>query len=336
MSVEKRVMEILLAVDELLRRMTRWMNDPYGGPIVPEDVRLAIRSAALTCDQGDIPGSCRDLAVIAIPRLNEEFRAYDQREYGKVRLENGAPGPSFWGAAKAVAVARTVADPPRVERLEPVGVLLQQGVTYDQIARHIYGRRGEGPFIQGSGSPDVALIQKEADEPGSVIPEGWVPPWYQETVERRQRELTSKLNAFDRLECARKYDDPATIEELLREGAFVQQIERAKGVTREDVLTVAQRIGVSPIDGPGYHPGTRDALGIDFEDEDSHTASIADRQALKSLAIEIYIQSAETKGAAEIASELRQRGHDIKTNAVAAMIAHWKKRHSRTAAGATS
>src|SRR6185437_1418964 len=109
-------------------------------------------------------------------RLMEEFRGYNQREYGKVRPESGAPGPSFWAAAKAVAVARAGADAPVVERLEPVHVLIAQGVTYDQIARHIYGRRGEGPFLQANGAPDVALIEQEANEPGSVIPKDWIPP----------------------------------------------------------------------------------------------------------------------------------------------------------------
>lgn len=337
MSVENRVIEILRMVDEMLRRITKWMNDPNGGPVVPEDVRLGIHSAAMTCGQGDIPECCRDLAIIAVPRLHEEYRGYSLREIGKVRLENGAPWPSFWAAAKAAAIARAGSDAPVGERLEPVSVLLEQGVTHDQIARHIYGRRGVGPFIQANGAPDIGLIEKEAHEPGSVIPEGWVPPWLQETLKRRQMELASKLSAFDRLECAKRYDDPATVEEMIRDGAFVQQIERAKGVTRDVVMAAAQRIGVTPVDGPGYHLGIRDVQSFDDDDDDDVNATLAaDREALRSLVIELYTKYDGSKGANEIASEVRLLGHDITTNGVAAMICHWKKRQSRSVAAAAS
>ena len=332
MSVEKRVAEILRAVDEMLRRITRWMGDPEGGPVVPENVRLAIESTALTCESGKIPACCRDLAIVAVPRLLEEFRAYNLREYGKVRLESGAPGPSFWGAVKAVVAVRAEAEAPVVERLEPVSVLLGQGVSYDQIARHIYGRRGVGPFIQHNGAPDVALIEKEAREPGSVIGSDWIPPWHEQSMELRRKEMASKLKSFDRLECATEYDDPATVEEMLRDGAFVQQIQRAKGVTRDQVMAEARRIGIAAADGPGYHPENReDSDTNEFdEDEDDATAEWkANRHALRELVIEYYTKSNGMKSAAEIATEVRQLGHDIKTNAVSTMIARWKMKTTR-------
>lgn len=330
MSSANRPREIRRAVDEMLRRMERWLNDPYGGLIVPRDVGLAIQGALAICDQGEIPTYCRDLAMVAVPRLAEELRGYNEREVGKIRLETGAPGPSFWAAAKAVARARAALMILANKSLEPVGVLLQQGVTPEQIAHHIYGHRGVGPFLQPNGLPDLGLIQREARKPGSVIPADWTPPWQEVATRRRQQVLSQQLKAFDRRERGRKYADPATIDDLLRDGAFIQQIERAKGVTRGEVLEAARRLGVTPEDGPGFGLNLRELPGFDLEEDDSGAASAADRQALRALVIELYSDSEGTRGAADITSELRKRGHDINTTAVAAMIGHWRRRRSKS------
>ncbi|MBS0207087.1 MAG: hypothetical protein JSS49_29780 [Planctomycetes bacterium] len=329
--MENRVQQILRAVDEILRRIQRWLNDAHAEPILPEDVGLAIRSALLVCDSGEVPDCCRDLAVVAVPRLELELLGYQQRDLGKFRPENGAPGPSFWAASKAVATVRAEADAPRTEQLEPVHVLVSQGVTYEQIARHIYGRRGVGPFLQSNGALNTALIEQEARQPGSVIPEDWVPPWHEETLQRRRRDLSLKLQAYDWQEVAKKYDDPATVEELLRDGAYIQQIERAKGVSREEALEMARAIGITPVDGPSYHPSSIDSFGTDTDDDEFDAATVADRQALKALVIEMYIKSDSTRRPYEIALELRQLGHQINANSVSALIGHWKRKNARSA-----
>lgn len=334
--MENRVTKILHAADEVLRRIQRWLNDPHNEPSMPQDVELGIRFAAMVCEAGDIPDCCRDLAIVAIPRLELELQGYLQCEHGKIRTENGAPGPSFWAAAKALAVARTGADAPLIEQLEPVGVLISQGVTHEQIARHIYGHRGVGPFLQPNGAPNVALIEQEALQPGSVIPNDWVPPWHEESLQRRQRELSLKLQAYDRKKLAKEYDDPATVEDLLRDGAYVQQIERAKGVTRDEVLEVAFNIGITPVDGPGYLPGIRHSVGGEADDDECDGSAAADRQALKALVIEMYTKSDGTRGAAEIAIELRKLGHQINSNAVSALIGHWKRKNAKPATTAVS
>lgn len=326
--MDKRTAEILRSVDEMLRRIQRWLDDPRRGPIMPVSVGLGIQACLQVCDAGEIPAGSRDLAMVAVPRLAEECRAYAQREHGKVRPENGAPGPSFWASVKAVARARADASTPGVEKREPVALLLQQGVTPDQIARFIYGRRGVGPFLQANGAPSIALIEQEAREPGSVIPTDWVPPWQRTLLERRDQQLNARLQRYDQQELARHYDDPATVEEMLRDGAYVQQIERAKGATREEILEAARNLGVTAVDGPGYRPGVRETM-YDVEDDDSGAASVADRQALKSLVIQLYRQSDCTRGAASIATELRKLGHDINTNAVSATIGHWKRKQGK-------
>jgi hypothetical protein len=329
------VRQFVQVVDELLRRILAWARGTRRATQIPADIARQLQ--AIDALWGDsLPTSHLPLRTAA-SRLHEEFRAYTDREFGRVRPEDGAPGPGWWGAVKAFALARHAIDEASAERLEPVSVLLEQGVSHAQIGLQIYGRRGQGPFVQQNGDVDVALVEKEAREPGSVVPADWVPPWHLEALARRQAQLNEQLALLDRMEAARHYDDPCTVEEMLLQGAFVQQIERAKGVSRDDVLTTAKRLGIDAIDGPGYRTGTDDSAGPESEEEfDEDTAEIADREAVKRLAIELYIQACGQISSAEIAAQLRKQGHDINTSAVAATIGHWKKRQERSAADAAS
>lgn len=329
-----RVTQILTIADEFLRRLLAWLQDPQGGPAVPERVAVSMYAADQACSKpAKVPETCRPLQT-AISRVVEEHRGYLERELGRYRPENGAPGPGFWAAMKEFAVARQRAEQSLVETLEPVSVLLRQGVTHAQIGRHIYGRRGVGPFLQANGDVDVPLIEREALEPGTVIPPGWVPPWHAETEARQQRLLNERLELFSSMEVHRQYDDPCTVEEMLQQGAFVQQIERAKGVSRDDVLDAAKRIGVAAVDGPGYQPPFREPSPLILLDDDTDAVEAdreAEREALKQLVIRLYSESSGQRGAAEIANELRKLGHDIHTNAVSATISHWKRRQQQEA-----
>lgn len=325
-----RVTQLLIVADEFLRRLLAWLQDPQGGPMVPERVAVQMHATDQVCSEpAKVPESCRALQT-AISRVVEEYRGYLERELGRYRPENGAPGPGFWAAMKAFAVARQQAEQPLLETLEPVGVLLQQGVTHAQIGQHIYGRRGVGPFLQANGDVNVPLIEQEAREPGSVIPPKWIPPWHTEAEARRRQLLSERLQLFSSMEVQRSYDDPCTVEEMLQQGAFVQQIERAKGVSRDDVLEAARRMGVAAVDGPGYQPPLSDPSPLVLLDDETDSVE-ADREALRQLVIRLYSESSGQRGAAEIANELRKLGHDIHVNAISATIGHWKRRQQQEA-----
>lgn len=335
-SSTSRVSQILAASDELLRQILEWIQDRQGASCVPDSVQAALQAVVAACDKA-VPKSCRALGTHAIGRLAEEYRAYSLRECGKVRNENGAPGPSFWAAVAEFARARHQAEPPQLEQFRPVGWLLKQGVSHSQIARHIYGRNGIGPFIQPNGDVNSALIEREGRESGSVIPADWIPPWHTAAVSRRQKILKRQLKIFSMMETAQKYDEPATVEELLQEGAFVQQIERVKGVSRAAVLAAAARIGVQPIDRPGYRSPAFDQAERELLDEaDPPLSDNEDRQTLKESIIELYEEFQGELGAAEIAAELRQLGHDINTNSVVATIGHWKRQKRARSSGTAS
>ena len=359
-SAEPRITEVKTVVDELLRRINHWVDDDRNTPVVPESVAIYIRQAEIICRQGDVPESCLPLQT-ATARLSEEFRAYSAREHGKYRPENGAPGPSFWAACANLARSRVGAETPLAERLEPVATLLKQGVSHEQIAQHIYGRRGVGPFLQINGAADVGLIEKEAANPGSVIPADWMPPWSLEVVERQKEKLSKQLKVFETLETARKYDDPCTVEEMLQQGAFVQQIERAKGVSRDEVLAAAKRMGIEAVDGPGYSPqlvrdsgvggiagetishnngdgssGVNNGDGsFDYSDPatDNNDGPGLSKDEMRELIISRYVKSDGQRGGAEIAAELRQEGHTVTSAMVAKTITHYKKRKQQEQQG---
>lgn len=324
---------ILQAVDELLRRVVAWTQDAHGTPIMPSAVATQLQIVDELCQSTTLPELFMPLHT-ASGRLMVEYEGYLIHELGKYRPENGSPGPGFWASIKELAVARQEADQPPVERLEPVSVLLQAGVSHSQIGLQIYGRRGVGPFIQSNGDVDVGLIELEAREPGSVIEDDWIPPWHQEAMDRRRQQLEQQAAIFSKMETARHYDDPCTVEEMLQQGAFVQQVQRAKGVSRAKVLAAAQRIGVIPVDGPGYqqqsHPGGEAPTATVEREHDEQS----ERETVRSLVIETYQQSSGEKTAAEIVQDLRLLGHDVSINVVTGFISHWKRRQKLEAAGA--
>lgn len=332
------VQAIILAADELIRRIIAWTQDEHGEPVVPKQVTTQLQTVdGIFSEAGvdNLPEPCQEL-FLKTRRLSEEHRAWAQREPGKVRQENGAPGPAFWAAVKQFVIYRANADQTLIEVLEPVSVLLKQGVSHMQIGQHIYGRKGIGPFIQANGDVNVALIEKESNSPGSVIPENWIPPWHAEAADRRRKELEEKLEVFSKMEVAQHYDDPCTVEEMLRDGCYVQQIERAKGVTRAEVLEAAAKLGMEAVDGPGYQPQYRDVdstnagggvmAGVDPTEDQSEQKAPARgvSEELKAKIIEAYERD-PSKGAAEIRAELMEAGHEVHWRTVSGTIGHYKK-----------
>jgi hypothetical protein len=330
-SLQQRATEILQAVDEMFRRLENWITQPIPEPVLPDNVALAIARAEDVCRAGDVPTRFVDLATVCIPMLVCQFEAYDRREHGKSQ-PNGAPGPAFWAAAKKARLARFDAEQASAAVRDPMANLRAQGVSDFQIAGEIYGRRGKGPFMTEDGIPDIALMNQECKEPGSVWKPGYIPPWEMEAVQARRKQHESKIAVYDRLQEGVKYEDPATVEELLREGAFIQQIENVKRVTREEVLAMAAKHGLKAVDGPGFAGSTMPTIEIDddldgdeFDDDgerESQTANVGDA---KAESIRLFEESGGTRKANEIATEMRKAGYAVNTQTVAAILTHHKR-----------
>lgn len=242
-----RTQDILTAVDHLITVHNEWESDPKSPPVPTLAFEEALVAAVQMCDSGDTPAQCREI-VTQMNRLREEWNKYASG----TMLLGARPIPAFWAAFRAVVHARSGAIRHVARRPEPVSVLLEQKVSYQQIAFHIYGDRGQGPFVDAAGQPDIVLIHKEAKEPGSVIKPDWVHPAEQRRNASSGEALTrnvERLRTIDS-EGSRFVPDPASIEQLLREGQYAPVIARVKGVTVEEVYAVAERMGIAAAEAP--------------------------------------------------------------------------------------
>lgn len=330
-----RIHEIKTVADELIRRIHNWAKDEVAPPPIPDEIALVIEQADLVCHNGDIPKSCQAL-VTAVSRLRVEQGRYDNSEHGS-RQKDGAPASSWWGASREVVKARQGAETPRIIRRESVKTLLDQKVDRMQIAGAIYGRRGVGPLMQSNGTPDDFLIDKEASEPGSVLigfPD-WVPPWEASINRESQNRIAGQLEALSRREVGRTYSDPSTIEQMLRDKCYVQQIMRGKGVTRKVVIEEAERIGIQAIDQPGWQPDPVDVLlGEDATELTPFSnGAMEQKSGDADRAVEIWRANPDF-GSAEIAAELRKEGIEMGTRAVGQAIG-WAKRADKAQVAVT-
>jgi len=248
--------EVLHHVDELLRQLEAWASLSPPEPILPSRVEIWIEQAAATCLNA--PALLNGLRS-AVEKLLIEFRRYNTRAAGAFQADGG-PGSAFWTAAKATKLIRIELETPKPATRDSVRTLREQGVSNQQIAFSIYGFREKGPFVFEDGSIDERLLDKEAASPGSVIPRDWVSDWERDVCKAAQQKMSATLPIYDRVEKAMttRYEDPDTVETLLKKGAFVQQIMKAKHVTRSQVLAIAREIGIEPVDGPGYAPSADD------------------------------------------------------------------------------
>lgn len=244
-STLTRRTDILTSVDRLIAIQDAWENDPNAPDLPTREFELALLATVDTCENGDVPASCRDLCQ-AMSRLRFEWNEYED---GTSRPD-GTPVARFWSAFRAVIEARRGAEPFVPKRPEPVGELLRQNVSYQQIGEHIYGYHGQGPFIREDGLVDVGLIFKERDQPGSVVPKDWVHPAELERKAKWERETMTRIvavNAREENEPTKKLD-PAPIEDLLRQGQSVEVTARVKGVSEAEVLAVAKKFNI-PVHG---------------------------------------------------------------------------------------
>lgn len=252
-TAEQRRNDILDSVNFLIEVFERWQNDPSSPNVPTEQFEKALLNAAEVCDNGDTPAPCRELCMVAMPRLKEEWDQYVEGN----RRRNGTPLPRFWAAFEAVAKARQAAKPHKIVIPPPVKQLLDvEKVSPEQIAWHIYGNNKKGPFVRENGSVDYLLLRKEADQPGSVIPDGWIPPWEQERYEEWMKCTTRLIASSDSLkEDQPDYVDPTPIEDMLRQGQMPAAIARVKRIAVDDVIRAANELGI-PVPGMPATPAT--------------------------------------------------------------------------------
>lgn len=314
-----REVEILASIDEFLRVHSDWESHPLTPDVPTEFFRESIEYAIDVCDNGDVPAVCRDL-VTAMGRLRLEWEDYvSGAKVGAMTKDGPRPSDSFWASVRGVINSRKGATRRTFNAPEPVFLLLEQKVSEKQIAL-IWSVDGKGPFTSAFG-PDVVKIREEAKEPGKHTAE-----WVKEQTERLQSEVTKLVSrSLERTEEAeqdrpirnRFVPDPATIEQLLREGQFPQVIAKVKGVTLAEVYAEAKRIGVDVAENDLISaPAVTNASAPQPKTPVATATSLDDRIR------ELY---ADGKGAAEIAKELKAEFPAINPQKAAAVIREAKK-----------
>lgn len=155
--MSRRKDEMLAAVDAFAKVHADWVADPNRrDPDATFWDGFDELANAFDPNLG-VPGECHELAS-AVKALLVEEDAFSNRE----NTSTDMPHQAFWKAWEAVAAARKPKTAPPRRPMESVKQLNDEKVPHDQIAR-MYGLFGP------NGQPASWLIQKELDEPGSVI-----------------------------------------------------------------------------------------------------------------------------------------------------------------------
>ena len=112
-----------------------------------------------------------------------------------------------------------------------------------QIANHIYGHNGKGPFLDTNGSILSDKLDQEEKEPGSVVPADWIPEQEKIRLEMHNVDVQKRIQALEgKAEAAAKPQE--SVEGLLREKQFPDVIAKVCGVTEEQVRKVAEALDI--------------------------------------------------------------------------------------------
>lgn len=255
-----RETEIKSALKTMVDAKRRWSlsEDRF----FPDWLENAISAALNIALNGDVPASCIKIHTACV-RLADAWGSIITDGEG-LDQKTGIPGRQFWALFESVEVQLKSSDVSKSRGLRPVKELLEEyksdgGRKWLYIARD-YGwldKTGEdhvwkGPFFK-NGNVDQFSIEQEGREPGSVVPAGWHPE--DENEKQRKNIVESSGSALSRIRQHLKSqgkiqdtpEDPASIEELLRQGQFISVIARVKKTTEEAVRAVADRLKIQAL-----------------------------------------------------------------------------------------
>jgi len=255
-----RLDEIVEAVNQLLDEHETFVAGDAAFP--PESFDVAVTAADIAIHSGDWPKQSIKICV-KFGAFLEHWNRYRGGEWTR----DYSPRPQVWSALRDLIEEFELVRNPIQRTIEPVHVLLEQMKDfpgrYRQVAK-AYGWRKEvrpgqfrwtGPFFDGNEVEVTSLIEKEAKDPGSVVPVGWRPDDEIEREKRSQVENQNRLaNARRRLNNAKEDVDPASIDDLLFEGQFPDVIAKVKKVEIGEVLARAEALAMKPNDRENPDP----------------------------------------------------------------------------------
>lgn len=242
-----RVQQLNGAVDRLRMEHDLWQKDPEQGTNPSHGMVEAIRDMMEAFHAGPCPMSHL--------KLNNAAMAFSLKVEEWEEEANGDPRPGYWNALRELFAAR--------ERLnvKPPGSLPtckalrhDRKMTDSQICMDYYGfrtsdgktfdpesERYAGPLLNAYGQIDNELLEKEIEQPWSVIPKDWINP--------RARKELEEAGYFDKSPACGKV--PATPEEnkdraikMLTGGGTVTQIADVCKMTTAEVEALADAEGL--------------------------------------------------------------------------------------------
>ena len=323
-----RKQEILSPVDNLIRVHDAWESDPTQPDVPTEEFETAAEEAIAACDFGDVPSDCREL-VLAVGKFGIEWTRYKDGHWDR----RGRPIGTFWGAFRGILHAREGAVAAKPKRPEPVSELVKQHVTLKQIAHNIYGHHGKGPFIDEAGQILVDKIYEESKKPGSVIPKDWIHPAEEERIRKLQSDLEGRMQRVaDRENAEDDTIDPASIEELLRQGAFPKQIAKVKNVDVEEVYAFAAELGIKTEEAPNLasmrapsEPQLTDEQDRALQPRQEPTSDVDEEESESMSDDELNARIVELSEEGHGASEIARQLEGVTVQKAAAVVREHKK-----------
>lgn len=184
--------------------------------------------------------------VLAIDDFDDAFCKWAEACQRTPDRTDPGGGPEVWEPYNRMLAAR---EQRAYARPEPIGALLAQKVSHQQIAK-IYGWRDP------SGAPDLVKVQEEITSPGTHFKaDKWVHPALRRIIadvadrwakrEAKQQRPGRKPSAP---EPKVQREAPESLDELIYGGVNVLQIAKMKRITPDQVRERAADLGV-PLDG---------------------------------------------------------------------------------------
>lgn len=342
---QERINDIVGRAQDIVQLFEKWKKNEHGGPIVPEELSDAIKLGFLVSNSGDVPASCRELVVTAIPEMHKQQMRFEAGLSGLSPngINNDKTPKSEWFVAMQGVMTALVGAKPRIRTpMTPVCVLLdEEKASYEQIAFHMWGRRFKGPFVLPNGSPNIAKIIQQAaaeryelagmgnkvervkDDEGNVLDSNWIPSWDQEFDKQEEEELKKRLEAVKSIAEKPKFTESGSIADRLLDGQYCDYIAKTSAgeVSVPDVIRQARRTGIQPTFTPTYRQTPEDLQAMLLTPETAGTPPNADQAAIEQLVIE----NIAAGGAAEIVAKLGEGGVVVSSEQVNKILVDHRK-----------
>lgn len=245
----KRKKLILQAIDTFIKVHDDWEVDMKAPPQPHERFEKALKLAVEVCEKGDTPQDCRRL-VSAMAKLGLEWLRYENGHFVSDAAGDVRPAKSFWDAVRQLKIERKGSAPFQPKKRESIALLMDiQKVSPEQIARFIYAdpewENGYGPFLDHRGAVDYEALERERKEPGSVLGKDYVHYDDRKRLADDEETLRTRLAALaeegELLAGNTSTEDP---EQMLRDGAYLNQVATCCNMTMEEVIALAEKLGI--------------------------------------------------------------------------------------------